>query len=141
MSERKKKRLNELMNKVLIEKTPLNESEMKDLKALLAELYKDKEKAKGELEPLSEIMDRSLLISLAENVLKVHKSLVREQEVEAFKKLPLKDKAKHLEKKIDEIKKSHSKWHKLSKEEKERQAKEDFENFYEEHAKKYGRSI
>lgn len=141
MSERKKKRLNELMNKIITEGKTLTESEMKEFKGLLAELYKDREKAKKEFEPLSEVMDRSLLISFAENALKVHKSLVREREVEAFKKLPLKDKAKHLEKKIDEVKKSHNKWHKLSKAEKERQAKEDFENFYEEHARKYGKEL
>ncbi|MGI2792226.1 hypothetical protein [Bacillus cytotoxicus] len=142
MSERKRKRLNELLSKILEENKTLNESEMKEFKALLAELYKEKEKAKEkeELEPLSELMDRAMLISLAESALKVHKGLVREKKVEAFKRLPLDEKAKHLEKRIDEIKKSRS-WHKLSKEEKDRQAKEDFDRFYEEHVRKYGNQL
>jgi len=141
MSEAKKKRLNELLKKILEERKPLNESEMKEFKSLLDELYKEREKKKAELEPLKEIIDRSMMISLGENALKVHQSIIREEQVNAFNKLPLKDKVKHLEKKISDIEKSHKKWNQLSREEKDRQAKEDFDRFYEEHVKKYGNEV
>jgi argininosuccinate lyase len=141
MSEAKKKRLNELLKKILEEKKPLNESEMKEFKGLLDELYKEREKKKTDIEPLKEVIDRSMMISLGENALKVHQSIIREEQVKAFNKLPLKDKAKHLEKKISDIEKSHKKWKQLSREEKDRQAKEDFDRFYEEHVRKYGNEL
>ncbi len=57
----------------------------------------------------------------------LEKELTRKQEREFFSQLPLDKKAQYLEEIIKTIENSSS-WHKLTKEEKDEQAKKDFEN-------------
>jgi len=133
MTNKQEKRGNELLHKVLVDKKSLDESELKELKNILDALEKEREKKKGKLESYDEIVDGTLMISLCAQAIDGSRKI-------SFDQLSIEEKAKNIQERLEEFENS-SCYKKLSKEQKDKQAKEDFENFYEEYAKKHGRTL
>lgn len=104
-NEKRKARINELIKKVLEEKQTLDDKEMKELKALLKALVTERETKKGERESLSEVIERSVLITLSQSALDTCRKV-------AFENKSLEEKVKYIEEGIDKIENS-STWSKL----------------------------
>ena len=125
-NEKRKARINELIKKVLEDKQTLNEKEMKELKALLKALVAERETKKGESESLSEVIERSVLITLSQSALDTSRKI-------AFENKSLEEKIKYIEESIEKLENS-STFSKLKKKEEE----EDFEAQYAEHVRRFG---
>ncbi|KZR56963.1 hypothetical protein [Pseudobacillus badius] len=132
-NEKRKARINELIKKVLEEKQTLDDKEMKELKALLKALVTERETKKGERESLSEVIERSVLITLSQSALDTCRKV-------AFENKSLEEKVKYIEEGIDKIENS-STWSKLKRRELEKKKQEDFEAQYAEHVRKYGNDL
>ncbi|MFT4417045.1 hypothetical protein ACLM5H_24595 [Fredinandcohnia humi] len=131
LNEKESKRLKEIIEKALSkDQGSLSAQEVKELQGLLKKLEAEKAKKKADKESLSEIISCSMDIALAKTALK-------ENESKKFNELPLKDKIKALNEQLDKLNNSDV-MKKFSKEQAEKQEQKDFENFYAEHAKKYG---
>ena len=126
-NEKRKARINELIKKVLEDKQTLNEKEMKELKALLKALVAERETKKGESESLSEVIERSVLITLSQSALDTSRKI-------AFENKSLEEKIKYIEESIEKLENS-STFSKLKKKEEE---EEDFEAQYAEHVRRFG---
>ncbi|MCK2020782.1 hypothetical protein [Peribacillus frigoritolerans] len=128
-------RLAYLLNKALRTNESLTVAEIKELHGYVAKIDKimKEKQAKGETEDLSEVIERSVNKSMIEMALKHQKQV-------SFNKLPLEDKFSQLKKQIDGLQKSPYVKAVLA-EKKEQEEREAFERFYEEHAKKHGKSL
>ncbi|MGE7761002.1 hypothetical protein [Peribacillus sp. NPDC097895] len=128
-------RLGFLLNKALNTNEPLSVAEVKELHALwaLMEEIEEEKREKGEREELGEKIERTINKSMIQMALK-------KNEKAQFDKLPLGEKFSKLKKDVEKLQNSPSMKALLAKK-KEQEEKEAFERFYEEHAKKHGRSL
>ncbi|MGG4265796.1 hypothetical protein [Peribacillus simplex] len=113
----------------------LSVAEVKELHALLKKVEAIHEKAKKQASKtsLSEVIDRVTMIAFGKQALKISKQA-------QFDKLPLEEKFSKLKRELDGLQKSPY-MKALLAEKKEQEEKKAFERFYEEHAKKHGRSL
>ncbi|MGE7648013.1 hypothetical protein ACQKM1_09435 [Peribacillus frigoritolerans] len=135
LSEKELTRIGELINKALDHSQgSLNEAEVKELHALLKRFETSHEEAKKDSKrSLSEVIDSATTIAFAKQALKVSEQV-------QFDRLPLSEKFSKLKKELDGLQKSPY-MKALLKERKKQEEKEAFERFYEEHARKHGRSL
>ncbi|MBB3908486.1 hypothetical protein [Anoxybacteroides rupiense] len=129
MTEKQKKRIDELANKAL--NGGLEKKEIDELHSLLKKSKEEQDKEKSSREKLSE----KITIVLAEEALKVAQRKYHES-------LPLKERAKMLNKKFDEANKFFERATKELEAEADRlKKKREEREFYEKHAKKYGKTL
>jgi hypothetical protein len=136
LTEKELTRVGELIEKALDpDRESLQPDEVKELHALLKKVEAIHEKAnkQGSKRSLSEVIESATMIAFGKQALKVSEQI-------QFDKLPMGEKFSKLKKELDGLHKSpHVKA--LLKEKKEQEEREAFERFYEEHAKKHGRSL
>ncbi|MEP9407339.1 hypothetical protein ABKP09_13540 [Peribacillus frigoritolerans] len=136
LTEKELTRVGELIDKALDpDRESLQADEVKELHALLKKVEAIHEKAKKQASKrsLSEVIESATTIAFAKQALKI-------SERAQFDKLPLEEKFSQLQKAIDGLHKSpYTKA--LLAEKAKQEEKEAFERFYEEHAKKHGRSL
>ncbi|AWC27141.1 hypothetical protein CG478_000950 [Bacillus cytotoxicus] len=131
MSKQKKANLEDLVKKVR-EGRSLSKEEIELLHSILRKAKEEKEAKKDEKESLSEVIERTMKIALAEQTLEQAKK-------NYFKNLPLSEKTKILQGKVDELEAFYEKKTPKLKAEAERLKKEREEReFYENYFKKYG---
>jgi hypothetical protein len=136
VTEKEYKGINQLVSKALDkELDALNTEEVKELQGLLKKMDAER-KAKREqevMESLSEVIDRNIVISLAEKALEVDSQ-------KRFDQLPTQEKFNSLKSQISEIANSASR-KQIEKELIQKEEEEAFNVFYEEYANKFGNSL
>jgi len=135
-NEKKKLNIDDVLQKVLKDKKTLTKEELKLLLDSIKRLKTEKETKKSEKEELSEVLERTMLISLCESALETVKVIERKAEKDAFKSLPLEEKHEKLLQKIEALENSS-----LRKSFRANEKEQSFSEFYEDYCKKYGRSM
>ncbi|MGE1163205.1 hypothetical protein ACQJ0Y_07850 [Peribacillus simplex] len=136
LTEKELTRVGELIEKALDHnRGSLDEAEVKELHSLLkkVEAIHEKARKKSSTTSLSEVIGRATTIAFGKQALKVSKQA-------QFDKLPMEEKFSKLKRELDGLQKAPLVKAFLA-EKKEQEEKEAFERFYEEHAKRHGRSL